>query len=62
MRWGFKVAATRGTADYLFKHGIFAEVILKLHEGHPNVVDHMRSGRINLLINYATGAFCPDPG
>ena len=54
---GFQIAATRGTADYLFKNGIFAEVILKLHEGHPNVVDHMRSGRINLLINTPLGRF-----
>ena len=54
---GFEISATRGTADYLYKHGIFAEVILKLHEGHPNVVDHMRSGRINLLINTPLGRF-----
>jgi carbamoyl-phosphate synthase large subunit len=54
---GFEISATRGTADYLYKQGIFAEVILKLHEGHPNVVDHMRSGRINLLINTPLGRF-----
>ncbi len=54
---GFDIAATRGTADFLYKHDIFAEVILKLHEGHPNVVDHMRSGRINLLINTPLGRF-----
>jgi len=54
---GFKIAATRGTADFLFKNGIFAEVILKLHEGHPNVVDHMAAGRIDLLINTPMGQF-----
>jgi carbamoyl-phosphate synthase large subunit len=32
-------------------------VILKVHEGHPNVVDHMRSGRIHLLINTPSGRY-----
>lgn len=54
---GFKIAATRGTADFLFGKGIFSEVILKLHEGHPNVVDHMAAGRIDLLINTPMGKF-----
>ncbi|OQY34616.1 MAG: carbamoyl phosphate synthase large subunit [Spirochaetaceae bacterium 4572_59] len=54
---GFEISATRGTAGYLYKNGIFSEVILKLHEGHPNVVDHMRSGRIKLLINTPLGRF-----
>lgn len=54
---GFEIAATRGTADFLFRNGIFAEVILKIHEGHPNVVDHMAEGRIDLLINTPMGQF-----
>ncbi|MAG13773.1 MAG: carbamoyl phosphate synthase large subunit [Spirochaetales bacterium] len=54
---GFQIVATRGTAQFLFEHGIFSEVILKIHEGRPNVVDHMRSGRINLLINTPLGIF-----
>ena len=54
---GFDICATRGTANYLFKKGIFSEVILKVHEGHPNVVDHMRSGRIQLLINTPSGRY-----
>ena len=52
---GFAVCATRGTANYLFEKGIFSEVILKVHEGHPNVLDHMRSERIQLLINTPSG-------
>jgi carbamoyl-phosphate synthase large subunit len=54
---GFKIAATRGTAQYLFEHGIFAEVILKIHEGRPNLIDHMRHGRIDLVINTPLGRF-----
>ncbi len=52
---GFEIAATRGTADFLYKNGIFSEVILKLHQGHPSVVDHMASGRIDMLINTPLG-------
>ncbi len=54
---GFNICATRGTAQYLWENGIFAEVILKVHEGHPNVVDYMRSNRIQLLINTPSGRF-----
>ena len=54
---GFMICATRGTAGFLWENGILAEVILKVHEGHPNVVDHMRSGRIQLLINTPSGRY-----
>ncbi|MFW5800673.1 MAG: carbamoyl-phosphate synthase large subunit, partial [Spirochaeta sp.] len=54
---GFEICATRGTADFLFKHGVFSEVILKVHEGHPNIIDHMRSNRVDILINTPKGRF-----
>ncbi len=54
---GFSLAATRGTADFLFRHGIMTEVILKVHEGHPHVVDHLRAGRLDLVINTPLGRF-----
>ncbi len=54
---GFQIAATRGTANFLFDHGIFAEVILKIHEGRPNVIDHIKSGKFALLINTPLGRF-----
>lgn len=54
---GFQIAATRGTADFLFRSGVFPEVILKIHEGHPNVIDHMNAGRIHLVINTPKGRF-----
>jgi carbamoyl-phosphate synthase large subunit len=57
MGLGFSVAATRGTAAFLFERGIMAEVILKVHEGHPNVVDHIRSGRIDMMINTPLGRY-----
>jgi carbamoyl-phosphate synthase large subunit len=52
---GFQLAATRGTAQFLFDQGLFPEVILKVHEGRPNVIDHLMSGRIALLINTPLG-------
>ncbi|TVQ36905.1 MAG: carbamoyl-phosphate synthase large subunit [Spirochaetaceae bacterium] len=54
---GFGVSATRGTAEFLFANGVFAEVILKVHEGHPNIVDHLAAGRIDLVINTPLGRF-----
>ncbi len=54
---GFQIVATRGTADFLFRNGVFAEVILKIHEGHPNIVDHMHAGRIQLVINTPKGRY-----
>ena len=54
---GFEIAATRGTAAFLFEHGVVAEVILKVHEGHPHVVDHIEAGRIAMVINTPLGRF-----
>ncbi|MFW6260373.1 MAG: carbamoyl-phosphate synthase large subunit [Spirochaetota bacterium] len=54
---GFAIVATRGTADFLFRNGIFPEVVLKIHEGHPNIVDHMEAGRIQLVINTPKGRY-----
>lgn len=56
-KMGFTICATSGTADFFFQNGIFPEVILKLHEGRPNILDHMRTGRIALLINTPLGRF-----
>ncbi|MGD1833315.1 MAG: carbamoyl-phosphate synthase large subunit [Sphaerochaetaceae bacterium] len=54
-RLGFSIAATRGNAAFLFERGILSEVLLKEGEGHPNIVDHMRMGTIDLLINTPMG-------
>ena len=54
---GFSIIASRGTAQFLFGEGIMAEVMLKVHEGHPNVVDHLTAGRIDLMINTPLGRF-----
>ncbi len=48
---GFHIYATDGTARMLRMNGIAAERILKVSEGHPNVVDLMKSGDVKLIIN-----------
>lgn len=52
---GFAIAATRGTASFLFENGILCEVLLKEGDGRPNIIDHMTSGSIDLLINTPMG-------
>jgi len=54
---GFHIAATRGTADFLFRSGMFPDVILKIHEGHPNIVDHLKEGKVALVINTPLGRY-----
>ena len=52
---GLKITATRGTAAFLWEHGIWADVIQKVHEGHPNVLDYMEHAKIDLFINTPLG-------
>jgi carbamoyl-phosphate synthase large subunit len=52
---GFKIRATEGTHHFLAEHGIESEPILKLHEGRPNIVDAIKNGEIQLVINTPSG-------
>jgi carbamoyl-phosphate synthase large subunit len=52
---GFDLVATAGTARALRRIGIPVEGVLKVTEGSPNVVDMIRSGGINLVINTPFG-------
>ena len=54
-RMGFQIAATGGTAARLREHGVPVETILKVSEGRPNVVDHIKNGDIQLVINVSLG-------
>ena len=54
-RLGFKIKATNGTYRFLNKHGIESEPILKMHEGRPNIVDGIKNGEIQLVINTPIG-------
>jgi carbamoyl-phosphate synthase large subunit len=52
---GFKIRATNGTQAFLNSQGIPAELIAKMHEGRPNIVDGIKNGEIHLVINTPSG-------
>jgi carbamoyl-phosphate synthase large subunit len=53
---GFKVVATAGTRKVLQEHGIDnVELVLKLHEGRPHVIDWIKNNWIQFIINTPSG-------
>ena len=52
---GFTIKATRGTHQFLTEAGISAELIQKLNEGRPNIIDEMMNNQIQLVINTPIG-------
>jgi carbamoyl-phosphate synthase large subunit len=48
---GFRLMATKGTAAYLEAKGIPVTPVMKVFEGRPHVVDHMKNREIDLVIN-----------
>jgi len=55
MELGFKIKATQGTHQFLVSQGIKADLILKMYEGRPNIVDAIMNGEIQLVINTPSG-------
>ncbi|MDO9585660.1 MAG: carbamoyl phosphate synthase large subunit, partial [Syntrophales bacterium] len=51
----FKIKATGGTCQFFAANGIASEPILKMHEGRPNIVDGIKNGEIQLVINTPAG-------
>jgi carbamoyl-phosphate synthase large subunit len=52
---GFKIVATRGTAIFLKEHGINADKVFKVSEGRPHIVDYIKNGDIQIVINTSVG-------
>jgi carbamoyl-phosphate synthase large subunit len=52
---GFRLVATRGTANYLRAHGLNAEIVFKVNEGRPHVGDEILNNRIQMVINTPLG-------
>ncbi|MBN2307561.1 MAG: carbamoyl-phosphate synthase large subunit [Candidatus Hydrogenedentes bacterium] len=52
---GFAIRATKGTHAYLAGNGVASEPINKLHEGRPNILDAIKNGEIDLVINTPSG-------
>ncbi len=51
----FNIMATGGTKRFLEEQGIECEYVRKVHEGRPNIVDAIKNGVINLVINTPSG-------
>jgi carbamoyl-phosphate synthase large subunit len=52
---GFKIIATRGTARFLSASGITNTAVNKVSMGRPHVVDAIKNGDVQLIINTGTG-------
>jgi len=52
---GFTLLSTAGTAAALAEHGIKVATVRKIHEGRPNLLDHLADGSIALVVNTPQG-------
>jgi carbamoyl-phosphate synthase large subunit len=52
---GFEIMATENTHKILTEAGIPAVHVNKLHEGRPNIIDHMANGKIQMIVNSPVG-------
>ncbi|WP_416368034.1 carbamoyl-phosphate synthase large subunit [Tritonibacter mobilis] len=52
---GFDLVATRGTQGWLAGHGVECAVVNKVYEGRPHVVDMLKDGEIQLVLNTTEG-------
>ncbi len=52
---GFNIIATKGTAKHINEAGIKVDIIKKVAEGRPHVVDAMKNGQVDLIVNTTEG-------
>jgi carbamoyl-phosphate synthase large subunit len=52
---GFRLIATRGTAAAMEAAGVPAEPVYKVNEGRPNIVDLVKTGKVDMIINTPLG-------
>ena len=52
---GFSLLATRGTADKLAEHGIECERVNKISQGRPHILDKLKDGQVQWIINTSSG-------
>src|SRR5437870_4424169 len=55
VKLGFEIISTSGTAEALAKAKIKVTKVFKIHEGRPNVLDRIKNGDINFIINTPSG-------
>jgi len=52
---GFRIVATAGTRQVLQDNGLNVDLVLKLHEGRPHVLDWIKNEDIQLILNTPSG-------
>ncbi len=55
VKLGFKLVGTAGTIQWLAEHGVKGEVVNKINEGRPNVLDVILNRQVSLVINTPSG-------
>jgi carbamoyl-phosphate synthase large subunit len=55
IQMGFRIIATRGTAQVLRNASVEVETVYKVNEGRPHIVDYIKSGKVDLIINTPLG-------
>ena len=55
LRRGYSLVATRGTAGWLQSQGIACEIVNKVAEGRPHIVDRIKNGEIVYIVNTTEG-------
>src|SRR5438876_256474 len=55
VKLGFEIISTSGTAEALANAKIKVTKVFKIHEGRPNVLDRIKNGDINFIINTPSG-------
>ena len=53
---GFTLVATGGTQSWLEGHGVKCDRVNKVYEGRPNIVDMLKDGGVQLVMNTTEGA------
>ncbi|MCX7793884.1 MAG: carbamoyl-phosphate synthase large subunit [Thermodesulfovibrionales bacterium] len=53
---GLSVVATKGTAEFLNSQGLNVEMVYKIHEGRPNIVDLIKNNEIHFIVNTVSDA------
>ena len=52
---GFKIVATKGTAGFISKIDLPVTIVKKVAEGRPHIVDMMKNGDVQLVVNTTEG-------
>ncbi|MGV7927365.1 MAG: carbamoyl-phosphate synthase large subunit [Spirochaetota bacterium] len=52
---GFAIMTTNGTGRFMAESGLNSTVVMKLHQGRPNIIDHIKNNEIQLIINSPQG-------